>query len=119
MKFLHLRSRRLASDFCSARHYRPGPGGGGGGGAGHPGGGGGGPPANAGPGPLPPLPRPPGGGGGGPAMPVEPGPPLGGGGIAAIVKVCPFAAMVCASTINRLNSPGLLTPLKVIREPSL
>jgi hypothetical protein len=27
--------------------------------------------------------------------------------------------MVCASTINRLNAPGLLTPVKITREPSL
>jgi hypothetical protein len=52
-------------------------------------------------------------------MPSAPSPPGGGGGTTAAVNVCPFAVMVCASTINRLNAPGLLTPVKVTREPSL
>jgi hypothetical protein len=52
-------------------------------------------------------------------MPGPPSPPGGGGGATAAVNVCPFAVIVCASTTNRLKAPGLLTPVKVIREPSL
>jgi hypothetical protein len=52
-------------------------------------------------------------------MPGAPGPPGGRGDTTSAVKVRPFAVMVCASTINRLNAPGLLTPVKVTREPSL
>jgi hypothetical protein len=52
-------------------------------------------------------------------MPGARGPPGGGGGTTAAVNVCPFAVMVCASTTTRLSATGLLTPVKVIREPSL
>ena len=52
-------------------------------------------------------------------MPGAPGPPADGGGAKAAVNVRPFAVMICASTINLLNAPGLLTPVKVTREPSL
>ena len=52
-------------------------------------------------------------------MPGAPGPRGGGGGTTAAVNVCPFAVIVCASTTNRLKDPGLLTPVKVTREPSL
>jgi hypothetical protein len=52
-------------------------------------------------------------------MPGAAGPPGSGGEATAAVNVWPFAVRVCASTTNRLYAPGLLTPVKVMREPSL